>query len=263
VSRMAEIGVRVVWDNFTYSFGGNTYLQKSGGPIGARLTMATARIVMQNWGRKYRGILSTCGLEDWLSESYVYDARQSTQAVKKGNRFDVETGTMKFSREALQEDIKMCNEGESTNKRMSRICLPIMNSINRDLVFTVEVPEDFPNGKMPTLDFDMEIVGWGLTHSYFEKSMKTPYLTNSAMGEQQKYGILANELIRRLSNVSDGIGICERLKIVEKYIQQLKNSGYTRKQSREAVTSGLWGSRRKLRRGIKWEGNSIGQQNLP
>jgi hypothetical protein len=109
VSRMAEIGVRAVWDNFTYSFGGNTYLQKSGGPIGARLTMATARIVMQNWGRKYRGILSTCGLEDWLSESYVYDARQSTQAVKKGNRFDVETGKMKFSREALQEDLKMCN----------------------------------------------------------------------------------------------------------------------------------------------------------
>ena len=248
VSRMAEIGVRAVWENFTYTFGGKTYLQKSGGPIGARITMATARIIMQAWGNKYREILNKCGLENWLSGSYVDDARQGTQAVKKGNRYNFETEKMEFRDEALREDKEKSMGGESTNKRMARICLPIMNSINPDLVFTVEVPEDFSNGRLPTLDFDMEIVGWEISHSYFEKKMKTPYLImeKSAMGEQQRYSILSNELLRRLSNISHGIVMSERLQIVEKFIVQLKNSGYTRKQAREAVTCGLVGFRNKV-----------------
>ena len=48
-SRMCEIGVRVLWSNFCYTFGGNNYLQQHGGPIGARITMASARLVMHNW----------------------------------------------------------------------------------------------------------------------------------------------------------------------------------------------------------------------
>ena len=52
--RMAEIGVRVLWTNFCYEFGGEYFLQMSGGPIGARVTMAARRLVMQEG---YRGIL--------------------------------------------------------------------------------------------------------------------------------------------------------------------------------------------------------------
>jgi hypothetical protein len=45
-----EIGVRVLWDNFIYSWDKKTFLQKSGGPIGAHVTMAASRLVMYNWG---------------------------------------------------------------------------------------------------------------------------------------------------------------------------------------------------------------------
>ena len=40
VGRCAEIAVRTAFENFTYNFGGRIFLQKEGGPIGNRLTMA-------------------------------------------------------------------------------------------------------------------------------------------------------------------------------------------------------------------------------
>ena len=52
-----EIAMRVVFENFTYNFGGKTYLQRSGGPIGNRLTMACSRVMMQEWGETYLEIL--------------------------------------------------------------------------------------------------------------------------------------------------------------------------------------------------------------
>ena len=68
------------------------------------------------------------------------------------------------------------------------------------------------------------------------------------MGEQQRYSILSNELIRRLSTLHEKITMGERLEIIEKYIKQLKTSGYTRQQSRQAVMSGLTGFKRKMER---------------
>ena len=56
-ARMAEIGVRVLWTNFTYEFGGETFLQMEGGPIGSRVTMASSRLVMQDWSEGYLEIL--------------------------------------------------------------------------------------------------------------------------------------------------------------------------------------------------------------
>ena len=45
-ARVAEIGVRVLFEHFVYRWGGELYQQKSGGPIGCRVTIAVARIVM-------------------------------------------------------------------------------------------------------------------------------------------------------------------------------------------------------------------------
>ena len=50
ISRCTEIAVRTLFEKFTYNFGGKNYLQSKGGPIGARITMACARLVMQDWG---------------------------------------------------------------------------------------------------------------------------------------------------------------------------------------------------------------------
>ena len=104
------------------------------------------------------------------------------------------------SEEARLEDINMAEEN---NVRMARICLPLMNSINEDLVFTVEAPEDFPDNRLPTLDTKLWLEKGLLVHTYFEKSMKSPFLLmkRSAMSQHQRCAILANELVRRLSNI--------------------------------------------------------------
>ena len=52
-----ELAVVFFFENFTYTFGGNVYRQARGGPIGARLTMAVARIVMQDWKESYDEII--------------------------------------------------------------------------------------------------------------------------------------------------------------------------------------------------------------
>ena len=78
---------------------------------------------------------------------------------------------------------------ETSNERMGRICLPAINSINRDLVFTKEVPEEFEDNKLPTLDFFLWLTRMGLlNHSYFQKSIKTPLMImeKSAMGSNQR-----------------------------------------------------------------------------
>ena len=54
-ARVAEIGVCFLFENFPYKFSGENYQQMGGGPIGARVTMAAAR--MSDWGVIWRCIL--------------------------------------------------------------------------------------------------------------------------------------------------------------------------------------------------------------
>ena len=94
-------------------------------------------------------------------------------------------------------------ENEPDNVRMAKRCLPAINSVNTDLRFTTEAPEDFKKQRLPTLDFVIWMVEGKLYHSYYEKEMKTQYtvMQRSAMSEHQKMAILSNEIVRRLSNI--------------------------------------------------------------
>ena len=70
-----------------------------------------------------------------------------------------------------------------------------------------------------------------LNHSYFQKSIKTPLviMEKSAMGSSQRYNILSNEMVRRLSNTNhEETNPQKVLQIIETYTQQLKSSGYER-----------------------------------
>jgi hypothetical protein len=88
--RMAEIAVRVVWTNFCYEFGGEIYLQMEGGPIGARITMAASRLVMQEWAEGYRDILDRSEVTIYSHDGYVDDARQNTDLMVRGARYNPE-----------------------------------------------------------------------------------------------------------------------------------------------------------------------------
>ena len=248
LGRVCEIAVRTIFQNFSYRFGGETFQQSEGGPIGARVTMACARLVMQDWGESYRRILTEAELLVDFLRGYVDDGRQISTCLAPGMRFNREKMKFEITKEGLEED-KISTE--SVNARMARLCLPAMNAINPDLVFTMEIPEDFPLCRLPTLDFLMWLEGWGGNHTYFEKAMKTPFLLmqRSAMGEQQKSSILSNELVRRLSNINhEKIEKAEITEVIEKFIKQMKTSGYGLKQTREITISGIKGWKGKIKR---------------
>ena len=52
-----EIAVYFFFTNFVYTFGGNSYAQSSGGPIGAHLTMAVSILIIQPWYEEFERIL--------------------------------------------------------------------------------------------------------------------------------------------------------------------------------------------------------------
>ena len=72
-----------------------------------------------------------------------------------------------------------------------------------------------------------------------------PWLVN------QKYAILSNELMRRLSNIGSDVPLDEKLQIIEKFIQEMKNSGYDIRSAGEAIISGLKGFKSRWKRRTK------------
>ena len=56
--------------------------------------------------------------------------------------------------------------------------------------------------------------------------------------------IMSNELMRRLQVIDDGLPLEETVNVVEQYVQQLINSGYGWKQTRDICVSALLGYKR-------------------
>ena len=204
-------------------------------------------MVMQHWARGYTSILLRAGLRLPLMTGYVDDGRQGSTVLRKGMIFNEEKGEFMMDTEQYKLDKE---NDEPDNIRMARICLPAMNSVNRNLRFTTECPEEFDRNRLPTLDFMLWMVDGILYHSYFEKTMKSQYtiMQRTAMSEHQKLSILSNELIRRLSNIHREVVMDEIEEVIEHYITQLKNSGYSRKQTKEIIVCGVVGWRMKLER---------------
>ena len=146
------------------------------------------------------------------------------------------------------------SEGEDDDTFMARVCQPALNYVNEDLTFTTEVPSEFKDNRLPTLDFTMWLgEDQKLSHAFFEKEMKSQLLIEkeSAMGSRQKFCILANELTRRIYNIdeNDKGAEAEITETIENFSRQAKNSGWEVKDVREMVISGYRGwERRKKRR---------------
>ena len=69
------------------------------------------------------------------------------------------------------------------------------------------------------------------------------------MSNQQKYSILVNDLVRRLSNINKNIVSKEEIpRMTEQFIQMPVTSVYDRKQSIEDLVCGIRGWKSKIRR---------------
>ena len=106
-----------------------------------------------------------------------------------------------------------------------------------------------------------------MRHSYFEKKMRSQILTmkKSSQSENSKVSILTNELNRRFQMMDDLISIEEKVEKIDRFSQQLINSGYQWSQIRDIVVSSLRHVKREERVREK-NGNAryrTGEESLP
>ena len=126
-----------------------------------------------------------------------------------------------------------------------------MQEIYPSLNFTTEVGEG-EGGWLPTLDIMIRVEGNNtISYRYFEKptTSNTMIQKRTALNENSKNQILANDLVRRLANTDDRQPNSVKEAVLDQFARKALTSGYSVIQTRRIVLNGLRGwERKKLRR---------------
>ena len=169
-----------------------------------RGTCSVARLVMQIFDRKWGTILEDQGVDIKLYARYMDDGRAFLHPLLHGWRWVGGVG-LKFSLTWQQEDATL-----SPTEVIKRALLGSMEGVEPYLKFTVESGEDPGfNGWLPTLDLNIMVTNNNqVRYKYYEKPTTTEVTVqkNTAMAENPKIQILANDLVRRFKNTSQELG---------------------------------------------------------
>ena len=244
VACVIRIAVEVMFKKHYYTFGGRTFHQRSGGPIGLRGTCGVARVVMQIYDRKFMGKLEELGIKIHKMVRYMDDTRTLLPPVKTGWRW-VE-GKVLFCKKWEEEDKQL-----SGIERTRRVLAGIMGEVEDYLEFTTESEKDYQDGWLPTLDFAMKISETNqVLFRFWEKptNSKKTLDRRSSMGENQMRQILTQEMVRRLNNTREDLPKEDFKTIIDKYTQKLINSGHGEDQVRSIVIAGIKGWESKVTR---------------
>ena len=106
----------------------------------------------------------------------------------------------------------------------------------------MESGEDFQGGWLPTLDTTLRVEeDNSIMYRHYEKETTTNQTVqkSSAMEENCKIQILANDLVRRLGNTQDDRNSEEISRVVDGYGQKLLNSGFSLDQTRNIIVKGI------------------------
>ena len=103
MSEVVGIIAEVLFDNHLYTFGGKTFKQKSGGPIGLRATCAIARLIMCSWDRAWMAkmVEGKVKINEYLR--YMDDGRSFMPPFKHGWRW--RSGNLVYTRTWEKSDL--------------------------------------------------------------------------------------------------------------------------------------------------------------
>ena len=200
---------------------------------------------MQVFDKKWINKLEDQGVDIKLYFRYMDDGRSLLHPFHHGWRWS-EDGRLQYSKSWAEED------GHLTPTEVTkRILLNSMRDVEPYLRFTVETGEDPEfGGWLPTLDTNVMVTNENIVrYKFYEKPTTTQItiLKNSAMAENSKIQILANDLVRRLKNSSLELGKEQKVEVLDGYSQKLVNSGYATPQVRRIILSGVRGFENKVR----------------
>jgi hypothetical protein len=225
VATVVKIGVLVMMNTHVYTWNGQPYLQKAGGPIGLRSTCAVARVVMNEWDARWLEMCKINNIKINKKNRYMDDIRAFLKAIREGWRWV--DGGLCFTKAWEQEDM---SSGKSAARRSAEILVGMMNDVFPFLNFTIELGEDFLDGKLPSLDTTVWVEdGWKVLFEFFEKTMSTNLMVEakSALSNEVKMATLSEEITRRLRNSSLELDSSRRLEILERACTKMKTSGHS------------------------------------
>ena len=104
--------------------------------------MTASRLVMQEWAEGFREISDKSGVTVDSQNGYIDDARQNTDLMFRGVRYNPERKRFTWREDWEREDEEQDLPDEV---RMGKICQVAMNAVNEDLEFTIETVYDFEN----------------------------------------------------------------------------------------------------------------------
>jgi hypothetical protein len=236
VATVVQIGVIAQMNTHVYTFDGELFLQKAGGPIGLRSTCAIARITMSTWDARWRKMMEENNIRMMAADRYMDDIRSFLKALKPGWRWlDGRLCTTQSWKEA---DLK---EALTPTKRTANRILESMISIMNFLNFTQEIGEDFQDNSLPSLDITVWVEMNRILFKFFSKPMATNLVVQAktALSEEVKLSTLAEEVCRRLRNTSQRLDHSKRLETLEDLSTRMSTSGHTVKFMRRAMERGI------------------------
>ena len=126
-----------------------------------------------------------------------------------------------------------------------------MNDVFPFLRFTTEIGDDFPNGRLPSLDTEIWVEGKRkILFAFYEKPMATNLVVQakSALSDEVKAATLTEEVVRRLRNTSMELKSADRLEILERACIKMKTSGHSEKFIRRSVEKGVKAFKQEVKR---------------
>ena len=128
---------------------------------------------------------------------------------------------------------------------MEVIC-DVANSVESMIKMTFDAPSKYPEKKVPMLDVKV----WldkddndRVYYEYYEKPTKSKFVISksSAMPKSAKMESLSQGIFRRLHNTKREIDNNVKINILNKYMAQLKQSGYNEEERYHIIKSGYKG----------------------
>ena len=235
LAKTFEILIITSLENHVYKFGNKVRKQGAGGPIGLSLTGEIAELYMIYWDREFLEKLKSVGIIPALYERFKDDLTILVKSLEAGTKW--QDGTLVVDPEKAKTDAEKTNEDITME-----VIQDIANSMDDMIKFTVDHPKKHKSGKIPILDIQASINKDKqnmIQFEFYEKPTKNQkvIMSDSAIPSSQKRTILTQECLRRLRNTQIALGEEVQLKHVNKFMVNMRNSGYNAKYRQEIVDS--------------------------
>ena len=217
-----EVALKLVMNNHIFTFNNELFKQIHGGAIGVSIAGDVANLFMVWWDRELKAHLTRAKIILLLYSRYVDDGNIVVKCQPDNPDEEYEIDRERKEKE-IMEKIKI-----------------IANSIHDSISVKVDYPSNHANKRLPILDTEMwikeiqvnETKKHQILYSYYEKEMSSKYLIHkkSALPNQAKINILANELIRVMKNTSTQVKEAEKQRNIQHFINKMQFSEYGKEE---------------------------------